>query len=516
MEASNLQIYWHESQPIYSLCFQPNQANKPKLFTAGGDNKVRVWHLNFDEVSTTKIDTIDFLSSLTQHEQAVNVVRFNHNGDTLASAGDDGQLFLWKQNDTVVKEFGVDDAEFEEFKESWYIWKRLRSNGNGVGAYEIYDMAWSPNDDYIVTGSMDNAIRVFDIAKGECVFNATDHNHYVQGVVWDPLDDFIVSQSADRAVHIYEIVRDSTSRQISRLKLKNKIMKCELPQSRKNLKQLDLNNTKLLFLFHNETLPSFFRRPAISPCGSLLCLPAGVFKTDGGVDSINSTEINNAVYIYTRASIRQNSNKPVMCLPFLKKPAIAVAFNPNFYKLPAGSQSYLNLKYKLIFAVATSNEVLIYDTETSKPLAVIGNLHYTPLTDLNWTQDGNLLMISSTDGFCSYISMTVDILGEKITAEEKAAYIDITPNNEANVLACSTIKTKKNAAAPSESNKTDIVNILPVKRKISSKLESAKKISESRKTTDILEGANAQKQIEDSEPKLMQKEKRRIQPTLMK
>lgn len=472
MEASNLQIYWHESQPIYSLCFQPNQEGKPRLFTAGGDNRIRAWQLNFDEVSKTKIDTIDYLSSLTQHEQAVNVVRFNHRGDTLATAGDDGQLLLWKINETKEKQFGVSDAEFEEFNETWSVWKRLRSNGSGIGAYEVYDMAWSPKDDYIVTGSMDNAIRVFHVATGECVAHMTDHNHYTQGVAWDPLDQLILSQSADRAVNVYEIIRDQDAESKLQLKLKNKIMKCELPQRHKETDQLNLSNTKLSFLFHNETLPSFFRRPAISPCGSLICIPAGILKSDTGAESNSLPELNNAVYLYTRAAIKNNFNKPIMCLSFLKKPATVISFNPNFYKLTDNTKSYLKLPYKLVFAVATSNEVLIYDTESVKPLAIIGNLHYTPLTDLAWKQDGSLLMVSSTDGFCSYISIQPSTLGEKITPQ-----------------IAEPIGSSEKTDIPSTSPaKTSIINLLPVKRKNTSNSES-----ESGK----------------------QKDKRRVQPTLI-
>jgi len=31
-------------------------------------------------------------------------------------------------------------------------------------------------------------------------------------------------------------------------------------------------------LFHDDTMPSFFRRPAWSPCGSFLAVPAGIYR----------------------------------------------------------------------------------------------------------------------------------------------------------------------------------------------------------------------------------------------
>ena len=106
----------------------------------------------------------------------------------------------------------------------------------------------------------------------------------------------------------------------------------------------------------------------------------------------------------------------------------------------------MKLSYKLVFAVATSNEVLIFDTEIVEPFGIIGNLHYTPLTDLSWSEDGNLLMVSSTDGFCSYVSLSSDMLGTRL--EEKS----------------STQMATIASVEPVHQKTPGIVNILPVKR----------------------------------------------------
>ncbi|AET38404.1 Cac2p Ecym_2695 [Eremothecium cymbalariae DBVPG len=419
MEASSLQIYWHESQPIYSLAFQPcsrdSGSESPRLVTAGGDNKVRIWQLNLGKEEPYKVETIDFLSSLTQHEQAVNVVRFNHLGDILATAGDDGLLLLWKKNDTIVKQFGVDEEEFADFKMSWGIFEKMRVS-SASGASEIYDLAWSPCGRYIVTGSMDNTIRIFDIDGKKCVAQILEHNHYVQGVVWDPLDEYIISQSADRSVHICKILRDGQG--ITGLTLYHKIIKGDLPRRDgvSNSRQVIFSEPKSSYLFHNETLPSFFRRLVISPCGNVLCVPTGIFKNHGN-EANNGTEFANSVYMYTRASLKSKDSTPVLALPFLKKPAIVVKFNPVAYALDGTSEPWIKLPYKLVFAVATSSEVLIYDTQSTKPLAIVGNLHYMPLTDLTWFESGKLLMISSTDGFCSYISIEKELLGHAYTGD---------------------------------------------------------------------------------------------------
>ena len=74
----------------------------------------------------------------------------------------------------------------------------------------------------------------------------------------------------------------------------------------------------------------------------------------------------------------------------------------------------------MVFAVGTSSSVLIYSTESVKPIYGIGNYHYAPITDLAWRESG-MLAISSSDGFCSFIVFGNDELGEKYEATGELA-----------------------------------------------------------------------------------------------
>ena len=56
----------------------------------------------------------------------------------------------------------------------------------------------------------------------------------------------------------------------------------------------------------------------------------------------------------------------------------------------------------MIFAVGTIDQILIYSTQHTKPLVVIGNIHYSTINDLTWTSDGRLLACS-TDGYVSIV-----------------------------------------------------------------------------------------------------------------
>lgn len=154
MRAAPLLISWHEeSQPIYSVHFDPH--GKGRLATAGADNNIRLWSLERDGDEAK----VSFLATLVRHSQTVNVVRFCPKGELLASAGDDGNVILWTPSDSPTLGYGEDHADDKEF---WRIKTTCRTN---TGA-EIYDLAWSPDGRYFITGAMDNTARIIDSHSG--------------------------------------------------------------------------------------------------------------------------------------------------------------------------------------------------------------------------------------------------------------------------------------------------------------------------------------------------------------
>ncbi|KAH0610310.1 uncharacterized protein H6S33_011837 [Morchella sextelata] len=535
MKAVPLTIHWHEhNQPIYSAHFEPN--GKGRLATAGGDNNVRLWKIQGEGDEKKAV----YLSTLAKHNQAVNVVRFCPRGEMIASAGDDGNIILWVPAEPTHRAgpgFGEDDLED---KETWRLKHMCRSMGS-----EIYDLAWSPDGMFFITGSMDNVARVWNAQTGQMVRQIAEHNHYVQGVAWDPLNEFVATQSSDRSVHIYTL--KSKDGQFS-LSQHGKLSRMDLPPRRRvsssspappdfqrgrefdmgsaiaiaspapstpgtptgfslpmnppilaasrrssfssspsmrrstspspalplpAVKPMDFSpkvhglGVKNANIYYNETLTSFFRRLTFTPDGSLLLTPAGQYKTSNptaGDGVKNPDEVINTVYIYTRAGLNK---PPIAHLPGHKKPSIAVKCSPVFYtyrKAPAptkhitvdtsdmdsipllpppavaaqeptststpGSQSgnsdspsssgtptnsAFSLPYRIVYAVATQDAVLIYDTQQQTPLCIVSNLHYAAFTDLTWSPDGNTLLMTSTDGFCSVVVFSPGELGEKYT-----------------------------------------------------------------------------------------------------
>lgn len=267
------------------------------------------------------------------------------------------------------------------------------------------------------------------------------HRHYVQGVAWDPLGAWMVSQSADRTVRVHglkpppsggkaaaaakEGMRASTA--LARDVLHTHTL-CKValqppstpPQSTPaaapgaataaappaaaggrdaahadaaTAQQQAVVVVKPLqaALFHDESLNTFFRRLAWSPEGSLLAVPAGVYREYAGQTPQHAT------YVYARG----HWGCPLLSLPCPSKASTVVRFCPRLFKLkqqqqdtdgggsdggseegaaavPAasgaaaggggnssssGCVNALGLPYRMVLAVATMDSVLLYDMQ---------------------------------------------------------------------------------------------------------------------------------------------------------
>jgi chromatin assembly factor 1 subunit B len=162
-----------------------------------------------------------------------------YTGEMLASAGDDGNVLLWVPSGPSELGMTALGEEHADDKESWRVKHMCRSSGA-----EIYDLAWSPDGVFFITGSMDNVARIYNAQTGRLSFRfyihtltctgqmvrqIAEHSHYVQGVAWDPQNEFVATQSSDRSVHIYSL--KTKDGQFS-LTTHGKFLKMDLPARR--------------------------------------------------------------------------------------------------------------------------------------------------------------------------------------------------------------------------------------------------------------------------------------------
>ncbi|KAF3787909.1 Chromatin assembly factor 1 subunit [Nymphaea thermarum] len=330
-------------------------------------------------------------------------------GEQLVSGADGGEMLLWKMETTD----GV---------QIWKVFKTLLFHRK-----DVLDLEWSADGAYLVSGSVDNSCIIWDMNKGSVHQILDAHLHYVQGVAWDPLGRFIASISSDRTCRIL-VNRPQKAKGQEKM---NYVCQHVLTKSESPIQDNAKDDTKPLshkyHLFHDETLPSFFRRPAWSPDGSFLVAPAGIFKFSDG-----STTCNTA-YILSRKDLSRQDQcfiidlhrlisfhvMPALQLPGASKPIVAVRFCPITFSLRGCNPTPLfKLPYRIVFAVATLNSLYLYDTESAVPIAILAGLHYAAITDIAWSPDAKFLALSSQDGYCTVLEFENDELGSPISISE--------------------------------------------------------------------------------------------------
>ncbi|KAG8084060.1 hypothetical protein GUJ93_ZPchr0010g8634 [Zizania palustris] len=185
-------------------------------------------------------------------QQPVLTLDFHPVSGRLATGGSDHDvkvcpfpgdgIILWKLHST-------DDGEF------WKVHKSFLFHHK-----DVLDLQWSQNGAFLVSASVDNSCIVWDANKGAVQQKLDGHLHYVQGVAWAPLGQYIASLSSDRTCRIYGNKPQGKSKNTGKMNFvcQHTLVKAE---------QQNYDESKLpakAHLFHDETLPSFFRRLNLS------------------------------------------------------------------------------------------------------------------------------------------------------------------------------------------------------------------------------------------------------------
>ncbi|TYZ65458.1 hypothetical protein PybrP1_005022 [[Pythium] brassicae (nom. inval.)] len=459
------EIRWHcgptgLNEAVLSIDFLPAAATpagaasttSTVLATGGADKEIKLWRVRGDLHDHSGLE---FVFSLSGHDRSVNCVRFSPNGEFLASASDDSTIILWMRPKSAVEDWAWD--KIESFSD---VARTLLACGHKG---DITDLAWSPDSAFLCSTSVDNSCVIWNAEKGEVEERRKDHTQYVQGVAWDPLNEFLATEGNDRSCRVYAL---SGFDPVSRLSAKKIPKKCVSVQTLKtrefppsalvaktsesstpdasgsdptpspaaaaDAKQSDskaaisdsASSSKQASaaepaapkhrLFHDDTCPAFARRLTWTPDGSYLLAPTGIFRATEAAAPANT------VYAFARG----NLNEPTLHLPGQEKASLGVRCSPLLYELRRSTDgssdsshptpNFFQTPHRSIFAVITLNTVVIYDSQHPHPICTLKDLHYADLTDASWSSDGQLLSVSSMDGYLSFIKFQDGFFGAPV------------------------------------------------------------------------------------------------------
>lgn len=168
---------------VWSVAFSPQG---DMLASGHGDRQVHLW----------EVDSGDHLETLPSAERAIWSVAFSPQGNLLASCNEDGNVRLWRLLSRKGNSTKCDPVKHDSTK---------RDTSLSGHSKAIWSVAFSPDGDYLASGSADQTIRIWDMGTGKCLRTLTGHGHWVCSVTFHPQNGQLASGSYDRTLKLWDI-----------------------------------------------------------------------------------------------------------------------------------------------------------------------------------------------------------------------------------------------------------------------------------------------------------------------
>jgi WD40 repeat protein len=198
---------------VRSLCFEP--ANDLVLLSANsGENTIKIW-------DTLKGINIECLEG---HNSDVNSVKWSNDSQLFASCGLDKTVRFWDireyKNTNILSAIQYADInDISIFAKGHNI---IVAVGHTDGLVTIWDyskqcvikeiyehneevraVSFSPDGKYLLSGSFDSKIKIYDINNNFMNIGELEHGDKVVSCKWHPEIPLIVSTSADKTARVW-------------------------------------------------------------------------------------------------------------------------------------------------------------------------------------------------------------------------------------------------------------------------------------------------------------------------
>ena len=161
----------------------------------------------FSIIGTTEayVNTGTTVSTCSTNYKCVCAVRFSPNGECVATGGDDGYVIVWYRTTKPLDSSVLPAKSWNEVTSARQL-QRVILRGK---LSEICDLSWTKDSKYIITGSVDGTVGVWDVCASKIFHQMKDHKGFVQGVACDPRGEYFSSQCAHFATSLHAIFRSA-------------------------------------------------------------------------------------------------------------------------------------------------------------------------------------------------------------------------------------------------------------------------------------------------------------------
>ena len=135
------------------------------------------------------------------------MVKVSPNGSLLASCSNDQTIRIWH---TATKECKAELRGHEHVIES-VAWAPESSLPHIVAATGIETKDSSPGP-FLISGSRDKVIKMWDVSTGVCLMTLVGHDNWVRGLLFHPGGKVILSVADDKTIRIWDFKNQRCSK----------------------------------------------------------------------------------------------------------------------------------------------------------------------------------------------------------------------------------------------------------------------------------------------------------------
>ncbi|MBI5295032.1 MAG: hypothetical protein HY869_06120 [Chloroflexi bacterium] len=189
-------VYTPKTNPVFSIAFSPDG----KYIVSGSfDNTVRIWDIKtgaeIERMSSGYGIENNYSDGIPRYSRGIYSVAYSTDSKFVVSGGQDGTIRVWE-----VKSGG----EITRMKIEEPVYTVNYSYSNRVLAVNF-----SPDGKYIVSGSSDNTVRIWEISTGREIFRGLHYQKThsigrVNSVAFSPNGKYIISGGEDNVVHVWD------------------------------------------------------------------------------------------------------------------------------------------------------------------------------------------------------------------------------------------------------------------------------------------------------------------------
>ncbi len=165
-----------EAGGIYSIATSPS--NSDIFATAGFDGKIQLWRQN--QTDGTK----DLINTLPGHNATVNQIQYSPDGKILASASADNTIKLWQI-------------------ETGRLITTLSGHTSSVNS-----IVFSQDQKLLISGGEDKSIKIWDVKNYSLLSTITAHNDGIKTITISPNNKYIASAGYDQTIKIWNLKRE--------------------------------------------------------------------------------------------------------------------------------------------------------------------------------------------------------------------------------------------------------------------------------------------------------------------